>query len=326
LIYANINISITNIYISILYIITKIKKFIKKGKKMANIKWIKIVTDIFDDEKMLLIETLPEADSIIVIWFKLLCLAGKQNNSGVFTLNGKIPYTDKMLATIFRRKETTVNLALKTFEEFGMIEIINNTITIPNWSKHQNFDKIEAKNEYMKEYMKQYREKQKLLTEGQQECKVNSKVNSKVNVSLLEKKREDKKREEKKRIEYNKNIKEDNRNKVVEIYNAYCTNLPQVQKLTDKRKSAIDKFIKEFTEEQFEQVCKIANSSDFLIGNNDRKWKADFDFLMRTDKATNILENKYSNSKSGMNDFKELMKEAQNEQDGNNTSNNTTSW
>ena len=30
--------------------------------------------------------------------------------------------------------------------------------------------------------------------------------------------------------------------------------------------------------------------------------------------------------KGGMNDFKELMKEAQNEQDGNNTSNNTTSW
>lgn len=168
---------------------------------MSDIKWIKIVTDIFDDEKMLLIETLPEADSIIVIWFKLLCLAGKQNNSGVFTLNGKIPYTDKMLATIFRRKETTVKLALETFENFGMIEIINNTITIPNWSKHQNFDKIEAKNEYMREYMKQYRERQKLLAEGKEECKVNSKVNSKVNVSLLDKNRIDKNR-----IDKNNNI------------------------------------------------------------------------------------------------------------------------
>lgn len=164
---------------------------------MSDIKWIKIVTDIFDDEKMLLIETLPEADSIIVIWFKLLCLAGKQNNSGVFTLNGKIPYTDKMLATIFRRKETIVTLALQTFEQFGMIEIINNTITIPNWSKHQNFDKIEKKNEYMREYMKEYRNKQKLLAEGKQECKTNSKSNSKDNVSLLDKKRKDKIREDK---------------------------------------------------------------------------------------------------------------------------------
>ncbi len=52
---------------------------------MAEVKWIKIVTDIFDDEKILLIESMPEHDAIIVIWFKLLCMAGKTNNSGVFT-------------------------------------------------------------------------------------------------------------------------------------------------------------------------------------------------------------------------------------------------
>ena len=63
---------------------------------MADVKWIKIVTDIFDDEKILLIESLPEADSIIVIWFKLLCLSGKNNNRGVFIMNDIIPYTDEM--------------------------------------------------------------------------------------------------------------------------------------------------------------------------------------------------------------------------------------
>ena len=98
---------------------------------MAEIKWIKIVTDIFDDEKILLIESLPEADSIIVIWFKLLCLAGKQNNSGVFVMSNGIPYTDAMLATIFRRKEATVKLALSTFE-VRMIEIINNISQFQN--------------------------------------------------------------------------------------------------------------------------------------------------------------------------------------------------
>lgn len=33
----------------------------------------------------------------------------------------------------------------------------------------------------------------------------------------------------------------------------------------------------------------------FLTGNNERKWKADFDFLMRVDKAISVLEGKYSN-------------------------------
>lgn len=130
---------------------------------MAAVKWIKIVTDIFDDEKMLLIESLPGADSIIVIWFKLLCLAGKNNNSGVFMLNERIAYTDEMLATIFRKDVNTVRFALKTFADFGMIEIIDNVITIPNWGKHQTLDAYEKRKERDRIYQKEKRAKQKLL-------------------------------------------------------------------------------------------------------------------------------------------------------------------
>ena len=130
---------------------------------MADVKWIKITTDVFDDEKILLIESLPDADAIIVIWFKLLCLAGKQNNSGVFVMGNKIPFTDTMLATIFRRKESTVQLALKTFEAFGMIELIDGVITIPNWDKHQSLDAYAKKKERDRLYQQERRNKQKIL-------------------------------------------------------------------------------------------------------------------------------------------------------------------
>ena len=143
---------------------------------MADVKWIKITTDIFDDEKILLIESLPDAYAIITVWFKLLCLAGKQNNSGVFMM-GRVAYTEKMLATIFRMKEATVTMALQTFEQFGMVEIIDGVITIPNWGKHQNLDQLESKKEYMRNYMKEYREKQRALTAGKPNCKTNSKAN-----------------------------------------------------------------------------------------------------------------------------------------------------
>ena len=164
---------------------------------MADVKWIKITTDIFDDEKILLIESLPDPYAIITCWFKLLCLAGKQNNSGVFLL-GRMPYTDKMLATIFRMNEATVTMALKTFEQFGMIEIINNTVTIPNWGKHQNIDQIEARNAYMKNYMREYREKQKLISSGNANCKPNSKANvSEADKIRVEEIREDESRGDK---------------------------------------------------------------------------------------------------------------------------------
>lgn len=236
---------------------------------MADVKWIKIVTDIFDDEKMLLIESLPEADSIIVIWFKLLTLAGKQNNSGVFMLNDKIPYTDEMFATIFRRKKATVQMALKTFCDFGMIEIINNAVTIPNWSKHQS---IISKNEYMKNYMRNYRKKQKELVENteidngfEEEIEtenVNSKVNSKFNSKLNVKKKlayKNKNKEKEERIK-NKNKETDI---IIESVNSKVNT-------EEKEKISVGRFDDESISNSFaECVKKIENLIGCMLSRAD---------------------------------------------------------
>ena len=129
----------------------------------SDVKWIKITTNIFNDEKMLLIESMPSADSIIVIWFKLLILAGKTNNHGVFFMSDRIPYTDEMPASIFRRDVNTVRLALTTFEKLGMVEIVDNVITIPNWDKHQTLDSYEKRKERDRLYSQKRREAQKAL-------------------------------------------------------------------------------------------------------------------------------------------------------------------
>ena len=104
---------------------------------MADVKWIKITTALFDDEKILLIESLPSADSIIVIWFKLLAFAGKQNNNGVFLMDDGTAYTEEMLANIFKRDIRIIRYAMNIFVVFGMIEIIDNVVIIPNWHKYQ---------------------------------------------------------------------------------------------------------------------------------------------------------------------------------------------
>ena len=163
---------------------------------MADVKWIKITTDIFDDEKILLIESLPDSYAIITVWFKLLCLAGKQNNSGVF-LMGRIPYTDKMLATIFRMKETTVTLALQTFEQFGMVEIVDGVITIPNWNKHQTLDAYEKKKQRDRLYQAERRANQRALVEKSSDTSSDKSADSSSDVVVSE---EDKDKEEDKDI------------------------------------------------------------------------------------------------------------------------------
>lgn len=139
---------------------------------MSEIKWIKITTDIFDDEKICLIDALPDPDAILVIWFKILTLAGKHNSNGLLMMTDKVHYTDEMLATIFRRPLNTVRMAIGVFEQFGMIEIIDGIISLPNWEKHQNVDGMEKIKEQTRNRVAKYRKKQKNLALGNVTCNV----------------------------------------------------------------------------------------------------------------------------------------------------------
>ncbi|HAM62092.1 MAG TPA: DnaD domain protein [Erysipelotrichaceae bacterium] len=126
----------------------------------AEVKWIKIVTNIFDDEKIKYIETLPNGDETIVIWFRILCLAGKSNSNGLLMMTDRIAYTDEMLASIFNRDTKSVQLALNIFKELGMIEMIDNKIYLTNWEKHQNTDQLEKIRESTRRRVASYRQKQ----------------------------------------------------------------------------------------------------------------------------------------------------------------------
>lgn len=130
---------------------------------MPDVKWIKLSTNMFEDEKIRLIEQMPDADTILVIWVKLLSQAGKTNASGYIYLNENIPYTDEMLATIFNRPLGTIRLALETFKSFGMIEIDEYSfLSIANWEKHQNIEGLEKIRQQTRERVAKHRESKKL--------------------------------------------------------------------------------------------------------------------------------------------------------------------
>lgn len=151
---------------------------------MADVKWIKIVTDLFDDEKIRIIESMPKGDTLLVIWLKLLTLAGKQNNSGVFTVNG-IAYTDEMFAAMFSRPLAVVKSAMQTFAQYGMIRIVNGTVTVPNWEKHQQLDALQNAKELTRQRVTKFREKQKaIVTEGVTESECNAECNVTGNVTV----------------------------------------------------------------------------------------------------------------------------------------------
>lgn len=272
----------------------------------SDVKWIKICSDIFDDEKIMLIENLPSADSIIVIWFKLLCLAGKNNNSGVFILNDKIAYTDEMLATVFRRDINTVRLALKTFENYGMIEIVSGVYTIPDWGKYQNLDKIEQKSQYMRNYMQEYRKKQKDKIECKTNSKLYGKVNSKTNVSSAEvynkeldnKELDNKEKEieeENDLIVSKDTIRQTDVQRIIDEWNTLEEfGITPVKRMTPKREQAVKARIRQNHMDDILEAIENIRHSSFLQGQNKNGWMVTFDWFLKPGNFAKVFEGQYA--------------------------------
>ena len=138
---------------------------------MADVKWIKITTDMFDNRKIKHLRKLPDGNSIVLIWVMLLTMAGRCNANGMIFLTENIPYTPKMLADELGFEENLVRLALDALERLNMIRD-DNFLTIPGWEEYQNIegmDKIREQNRLRKQ---KQRENQKLLPDASRDCHV----------------------------------------------------------------------------------------------------------------------------------------------------------
>jgi len=264
---------------------------------LSDVKWIKIVTDIFDDEKILLIESMPDADSIIVIWFKLLCLAGKQNNDGVLIMNNRIPYSDEMLAHIFRRPLNTIRLALKAFEQYGMIEIVNKTITIPNWSKHQQLDSLEKKRERQREWIADKREKQRQIA-NVGDMSTSTHVDMSTPVDALE--REGDKEEEgdiditdsKESVRRPILARRDS-DRIMDAWNSLGFNQVSSLKEGSKRVNSLRARINEYGVDGVVEAINRIQKSSFLRGQNKSGWTITFEWFVKPNNFIKVLEGQY---------------------------------
>lgn len=109
---------------------------------MAEVKWIKLTTDMFDNRKIRHLRKLPEGNNIVLIWVMLLTMARRCNSGGMIFLTENIPYTAKMLADELDFEEATVALALKALENLDMIVTDDGFFTIAGWEEYQNADKL----------------------------------------------------------------------------------------------------------------------------------------------------------------------------------------
>ena len=110
---------------------------------MAEVKWVKITTDIFDNRKIKHLRRLENGDCLALIWVMLITTAGRSNANGCLYLTEGMPYNAAMLADELGFEEQTVDFALKTMEQLRMIVKERGVLRIAGWDEYQNVDGME---------------------------------------------------------------------------------------------------------------------------------------------------------------------------------------
>lgn len=83
---------------------------------------------------------------------------------------------------------------------------------------------------------------------------------------------------------------------VVEAWNSLAGDrgLAKIVKLTENRRRQIKARIREYDAEDWSTAMAAIYNSKFLCGENDRGWKADFDFLLQPKSFVKLLEGAYN--------------------------------
>ena len=247
---------------------------------MAEVKWIKITTDMFDNRKIKHLRRLPDGNNIVLIWVMLLTMAGRCNANGMIFLTENIPYTPKMLADELDFEENTVQLALQALEQLGMIVTNNGYFAIAGWEEYQNIEGMEKIREQNRIRKQRQREKEKLLPNNSH---VTSRDSHATDIDIDKELDKDK---EKEKIDYQR---------IVDMYNDTCVSFPRLKSLSENRKKAIKARLKTYSYDDFKTLFEKAEASDFLKGKNNKDWSATFDWLIKDSNMAKVLDGNYDN-------------------------------
>lgn len=153
---------------------------------MANLQWLKLSTDFFDNNKIKLLESERDGDTLIRVWIQLLTIAMKCNYQGRLAITEDKPMTVDEFSKIMGKSRKKITKCLEKFEELKMIIIEDNFYKIKNWSKYQSADKLEEirlqnrlRQQKYRENMKSEKEKSN-VTVTQRNSKEEKKIRNKI--------------------------------------------------------------------------------------------------------------------------------------------------
>ena len=128
---------------------------------MADLQWLKLSTNFFDNNKIKLLESENDGDTLIRIWIQLLTIAMKCNYQGKLSITEDKTMTIIEISKIMGKSKKKIEKTLNIFQELQMIVIEDKFYKIKNWSKYQSVDRLEEFRLQNCKRQQKYREKKR---------------------------------------------------------------------------------------------------------------------------------------------------------------------
>lgn len=175
---------------------------------MTDVKWIKMPIDFFEQMSARVIMNMQKGEKILLIWIKLLCLAGRANRGGAILSEGGRGINAKMLPMVLGEDDVVVSNAVVTLKRLGIIKEQRGAIYLIGFDEEQSLEELNRQKELTRARVKRYRERKRaeamatLFPDGEDnECNADvTECNAECNADYINKNRKEKNRKNYKRV------------------------------------------------------------------------------------------------------------------------------
>lgn len=251
--------------------------------------WLKLKRDFFKRHDIRIIEEMPNGKDYILFYLKLLLES--IDHEGELRFSETIPYNEQMLSVITNTNIDIVKAAMSIFTELGMVEVYDDmTIYMNEVQKLIGSETADA------ERKRKARKAQKLLPKTDESGQMADNV---------QKCPPEKEKEKEIYKELEKREREKSQKEITDLFNSLCPSLTQIKYLSEDTTAIIEKQLEKYTLDDFKLLFQKAEASEFLKGNNERKWAATFEWLIEDQNMAKVLNGNFDNRKAAHYEWKD---------------------
>lgn len=246
--------------------------------------WLKLRETFFSDTYIKAMRTLPNGDSLVLAYLEMALYSLKAN--GIIEYEELMPSLVEEIALAINEPVELTAQTIDLLIKFRAAELDGNKLCLTEMMKHMGSEQTST------ERVQKFRERKKQLETADETFQPVSNVTTEKEI--------EKEKEKESELEQYTPLPPQGETPdcaaIVEQFNSVCTALPKVIDISAPRKKAIGSALKKLGKEGLTELFQKTAASDFLCGKKGG-WKASFDWIMKPENLTKIIEGNFDNAK-----------------------------